>query len=203
MGWFSDTAVYCLSDFISKSTIWLLNGHAAMTPLLPLRVDRDGIPVFRLLLNDIPTLPGLQFTKVFPNPEKFHIYSVMYFTVASQPFCIIKAHSFDIVHALSELVKGQIFLALQLLIGRISIQCTHCQCVLNNDNRRPWLNAAMPRPNFTNFSTFSIADALRVIQDNLKCPIVSTNQINSIGHSNFSFHDSHSNDTTGDQPIRL
>jgi hypothetical protein len=33
------------------------------------------------------------------------------------------------------LVKSQIFLALKLLIGRISIQCTHCQCVLNDDTR--------------------------------------------------------------------
>jgi hypothetical protein len=148
-----------------------------MTPLLPIRVDPDGIPVFRLLLSDIPTLLGLQFTKVFPNPEKFNIHSVMYFVVASHPFCIIKAHSFDIVHALSELVKAQIFLALQLLIGQISIQCTHCQCVLNNDNRRPWLNATMPRPNFSTFSNFSVSDALRVIQDNLKCPIVSKNKI--------------------------
>jgi hypothetical protein len=71
MEWFSDTAVYCLSDFISKSIIWLLNGHASMKPLVPLRIDPDGIPVFRLLINDIPTIPGLQFTKLFPDPEKF------------------------------------------------------------------------------------------------------------------------------------
>jgi hypothetical protein len=93
---FSDTAVYCLADFISKSTIWLLNGHASMTPLLPLRVDPDGISVFRLLLSDIPTLPGLQFTKILPNPEKHNIHSIMYFVLVSQPFCIIKAHSFSI-----------------------------------------------------------------------------------------------------------
>jgi hypothetical protein len=81
MEWFSDTAVYCLADFISKSTIWLLNGHASMTPLLPLRVDPDGIPVFCLLLSDIPTIPGLQVTKVFPNPEKHNIHSIMYFVL--------------------------------------------------------------------------------------------------------------------------
>jgi hypothetical protein len=180
-----------------------------MTPLLPLRVDPDGIPVFRLLLSDIPTLPGLQFTKVFPNPEKHNIHSIMYFVLVSQPFCIIKAHSFDIVHAILEVVKAQIFLALQLLIGRISIQCTHCQCSMNNDYRRSWLNATMPRPNFTSFSTaFSIADALRVIQDNLRCPLISTNQINSIGLQStgqltFSSNNSTTSDTTGDQPIRL
>jgi uncharacterized membrane protein len=62
----------------------------------------------------------------------------------------------------------------------------------------------MPHPNFASFSTsFSVADALRVIQENLKCPIVSTTQINSIGQSDFSFNDSTSSDTTGDQPIRL
>jgi hypothetical protein len=61
----------------------------------------------------------------------------------------------------------------------------------------------MARPNFSTFSNFSVLDALRVIQDNLKCPIVSTNQINSIGQPNFSFHDAYDTDTTGDQPIKL
>jgi hypothetical protein len=61
----------------------------------------------------------------------------------------------------------------------------------------------MPRPNFLHFPAFSISDALRVIQANLKCPVVTTTQINSIGQLNFSFTDSDSIDTTGDQPIRL
>jgi hypothetical protein len=80
---------------------------------------------------------------------------------------------------------------------------------MNNDYGRPWLNATMPHLNFASFSIpFSIADALRVIQDNLRCPLISTNQINSIslqstGQSNFSVNDSTSSDSTGDQPIRL
>jgi hypothetical protein len=93
MDWFSDTAVYCLSDFISKITIWLLNGHISMIPLVPIRIDPDGIPIFRLALADIPTIPGLHFKKVFPQPEKYNIHSVLYFLSASQPYCIIKAHS--------------------------------------------------------------------------------------------------------------
>jgi hypothetical protein len=72
-------------------------------------------------------------------------------------------------------MKGQIFLALQLLNGRISIQCTHCQCAMSGARRQPWLNASMPRPNFAYFySQFSVTDALRVVQENLQCPIVST-----------------------------
>jgi hypothetical protein len=117
----------------------------------------------------------------FQNPEKHHIHSIMYFVLVSQPFCIIKAFSFDIVNAITEVVKAQIFLALELLVRRISIQCIHCQCPLNNEYRH-WINATMPCPNFSSFPfTFSIADALCVIQDNLKCPLISTNQINSIG----------------------
>jgi hypothetical protein len=61
----------------------------------------------------------------------------------------------------------------------------------------------MPRPNFLHFPTFSVSDALRVVQDNLKCPVVTTNQINSIGQLNFSFSDADTIDTPGDQPIRL
>jgi hypothetical protein len=61
----------------------------------------------------------------------------------------------------------------------------------------------MPRPNFSNFSNFSVSDALRVVQANLKCPMVTTNQINSIGQLTFSFTDFDSTETPGDQPIRL
>jgi hypothetical protein len=208
MDWFSDTAVYCLSDFISKITIWLLNGHISMIPLVPIRIDSDGIPLFRLLLADIPTIPGLRFKKVFPQPEKFNISYVMYFLSASQPYCVIKAHSFNIQHALQQVMKGQIFIALQLLIGRISMQCNHCQCTSNGPFRPAWLDSLMPHPNFTGFSHFSLTDALKVIQDNMLYPIVTTNLINSIGlypigQSNFTFSETHPTDTPVDQPIRL
>jgi hypothetical protein len=42
MDWFSDTAVYCPSAFIAKITIWLLNVHISMIPLVPIRIDSDG-----------------------------------------------------------------------------------------------------------------------------------------------------------------
>jgi hypothetical protein len=61
----------------------------------------------------------------------------------------------------------------------------------------------MPRPNFFNFPNFSVSDALRVVQANLKCPVVTTTQINSIGQFNFSFTDADPTETPGDQPIRL
>jgi hypothetical protein len=61
----------------------------------------------------------------------------------------------------------------------------------------------MPRPNFSHFPTFSVSDALRVVQENLKCPVVTTNQINSIGQFNFSFNDADITETPGDRPIRL
>jgi hypothetical protein len=74
---------------------------------------------------------------------------------------------------------------------------------MNGAFRQPWLNASMPRPNFTHFSTFSVSDALRVIQHNLQCSVISTHQINSIGQLNLSFHDADTIDAPGDQPIRL
>jgi hypothetical protein len=66
----------------------------------------------------------------------------------------------------------------------------------------------MPHPNFTGFSHFSVTDALKVIQDNMTRSIVTTSQINSIGlhpigQFNFTFSDTDSTDTPGDQPIRL
>jgi hypothetical protein len=74
---------------------------------------------------------------------------------------------------------------------------------MNGAFRRPWLNPSMPHPNFTNFPAFSVSDALRVIQHNLQCSVISTHQIISIGQLNFSFHDADTMDTPGDQPIRL
>jgi hypothetical protein len=179
-----------------------------MIPLVPIRIDSDGIPIFRLTLADLPTMPGLHFKKVFPQPEKYNIHSVLYFLSAPQPHCIVKAHSFNIHHALTQVMKGQIFVALQLLIGRISMQCNHCLCTRNDAFRHSWLSATMPHPNFTGYSHFSIADAIRVVQDNLTCPIVSTNQINSIGmhqtgQFNFAFHDSELTGNSSDRPIIL
>jgi hypothetical protein len=130
MEWLTDTAVCCLTDFIFKSIIWLLNGHATMIPLLPLQIDPDGIPVFRMSLNDVPNLPGVKIAHLFPNPEIFNIHSVMYFHLASSPFCIVKAFLHDVQHAMIDLVKSQIFMVLQFLIGRISIQYHHCECPL-------------------------------------------------------------------------
>jgi hypothetical protein len=79
---------------------------------------------------------------------------------------------------------------------------------MNGPFRSPWLNAAMPQPNFIGFSNFTISDALQVVQDNLLCPIVTTNQINFIGRQpigqlSFPFTDADPTDTPGDQPTRL
>jgi hypothetical protein len=206
MEWFTDTAVYCLTDFITKSITWLLNGHVSMIQLLPIRIDPDGIPVFRLLLNDIPTLPGVKFAKLFSCPEKFNLHFVMYFLSVPTPFCIIKAFYFHILYAIIDLVKSQIFLALQILIGRISLQCHHCQCPQTKEHHRRWQNTLLPRPNFSTFPyQFTILQTLALIPENLQQPLVTTNQINAIGcHSGQShltnvFH----NDTHHFGPVRL
>jgi hypothetical protein len=175
---------------------------------VPVRIDSDGIPIFRLNLADLPTMPGLHFKKIFPHPEKYNIHSVLYFLSDSRPHCIIKAHSFNIHNALTQVMKGQIFLALQFLVGRISMQCSHCLCTRSDAFRQNWLNASMPHPNFTGYSHFSLADALRAIQDNATCLVISTNQINSIGmpstgQFNFALQDPPSTDTSTDRPITL
>jgi hypothetical protein len=176
-----------------------------MIPLVPIRIDSDGVPIYQLILADLPTMPGLHFKKVFPHPEKYNIHSVFYFLSEPRPYCIIKAHSFHIYYALTQIIKGQIFVALQFLIGRISTQCNHCMCTRTDAFRHSWLSATMPHPNFTGYSHFSITDAIKVIQNNLLYPIVSINQINSIGmHRTGQFNfDSEITGNSGDRPIIL